>query len=300
MQRTGLVDQSAFVSLVDSSISWAQLERGRLNVVYSVVGIAPLVASSRALNLAVQFQANLAPGKTAIANVDAALPGTRWFGQEIDRDSIALCNAELDLRTTGPSTASAIVVDERQLQTAFSDSLDASDLYHGLKRKGIARNPTAAQRLRRAVRDVCFGVAPPPRSAVGALIPLLAAALGEFDSHAIERTDAVSRRFAAVRLCEAYMREHLDGSVTLLDLSVVARMRSRTLINAFEAITGLSPMDYLKRLRLSAVHRSLRGADPSTTRIIDVAMEWGFWHMGHFTHAYRALFGQSPSQTLLE
>jgi AraC family ethanolamine operon transcriptional activator len=95
------------------------------------------------------------------------------------------------------------------------------------------------------------------------------------------------------------MREHIDETITLLDLSRACGMRSRSLINAFEAITGLSPMDFLKRLRLSAVRTMLLRADARATRIIDVATAWGFWHMGHFAHDYRVMFGEAPSQTLL-
>ena len=94
------------------------------------------------------------------------------------------------------------------------------------------------------------------------------------------------------------MHEHIDGTVTLLDLSEITGLRSRSLINAFEAATGFSPMDYLKRLRLSGVRRALQRADKQGTRIIDIASDWGFWHMGHFTNDYRAMFGETPSQTL--
>jgi AraC family transcriptional regulator, ethanolamine operon transcriptional activator len=96
------------------------------------------------------------------------------------------------------------------------------------------------------------------------------------------------------------MRENLDKSLTILDLSRLCRMRARSLINAFEAVTGYSPMDYLKKLRLSEVHRTLLRADASRTRIINVATDWGFWHMGHFARDYRAMFGESPSRTLLK
>jgi AraC family ethanolamine operon transcriptional activator len=95
------------------------------------------------------------------------------------------------------------------------------------------------------------------------------------------------------------MRENLDRSLTILDLSRICGMRARSLINAFEAVTGLSPMDYLKRLRLTEVRRTLIRADRSGTRIITVATDWGFWHMGHFARDYRAMFGESPSRTLL-
>lgn len=76
------------------------------------------------------------------------------------------------------------------------------------------------------------------------------------------------------------MREHIDEAISLLDLSRACGMRSRSLINAFKAIAGLSPMDYLKRIRLTAVRNALLRADPRSTRVIDVAMESGFWAYG--------------------
>jgi len=63
-------------------------------------------------------------------------------------------------------------------------------------------------------------------------------------------------------------------------------------------VTGLSPMDYLKRLRLNGVRRDLEHGGKHT-RIIDVATDWGFWHMGHFTTDYRAMFRETPSKTLI-
>jgi len=136
-----------------------------------------------------------------------------------------------------------------------------------------------------------------PKRIYGTLIPLLAATRG--DDHVVESSKCLNRRLAAVRVCEAYMREHVDATVTLLDLSEVSGMRSRSLINAFEAVTGYSPMDYLKRIRLDGVHRALQRDHRDGIRIIDVATDWGFWHMGHFTADYRMMFGETPSQTLL-
>jgi len=49
---------------------------------------------------------------------------------------------------------------------------------------------------------------------------------------------------------------------------------------------------------VSGVHRELRRADPSNTRVADVANEWGFWHMGQFVADYRRRFGERPSETL--
>lgn len=300
VEHTTLIDQSKLVSLINPSISWAQLERGRLDIGYRVAQVGPLVVSSRTSNLAFQVQAALQPGKTIIGIVESLGRGARWFGQEVDSRTVAVRRDELDVRTTAAATVSGIAVDRQELHAHFSDSLDASDLFGSLNQNRVSHDPIAAAQLRTAIRSICFGQVRPARLVIGTLVPLLAAVLRGLDHYAVERTATTNRRFAAVRACEAYMRDHLDESLTILDLSRVCQMRSRTLINAFEAITGFGPMEYLKRLRLSAVHRALRHGDRSRTRIIDVATDWGFWHMGHFARDYRVMFGESPSQTLLK
>lgn len=299
LQHTAQIDQSSLVSLVNSTISWAQLERGALDVAFQVVEIPPFVISSRSINLAVQVTAKVERSRATLVIMESRRPGTRWFGQEVTKDDIALRRGDLDLRTTAASTALGIAVDENQLQSHFSDSLDAADLIDGFAHNRVSHNPVAANRLRKTIRSICSLPPALQQSSTGMLVPLLAQTLKTFDHYSVEPTEPSRRRFAAVRACEEYMRENLDRRLTILDLSRYCGVRSRSLMNAFEAITGFSPMDYLKRLRLSQVRRTLRDADPSNTRVMNVALDWGFGHMGHFARDYRAMFGESPSQTLL-
>jgi AraC family ethanolamine operon transcriptional activator len=109
---------------------------------------------------------------------------------------------------------------------------------------------------------------------------------------------ALTLRFRAVRTCDEYMRAHIDEPISLQNLSDACGFRPRSLINAFEAFTGVSPMSYLKALRLNGVRDALRAAERERVRIIDVAMDWGFDHMGHFAADYRAMFGERPSETI--
>ena len=44
--------------------------------------------------------------------------------------------------------------------------------------------------------------------------------------------------------------------------------------------------------------QKLRRARPGQTTVSDVAVACGFWHLGRFSGAYKALFGESPSDTL--
>jgi transcriptional regulator GlxA family with amidase domain len=79
----------------------------------------------------------------------------------------------------------------------------------------------------------------------------------------------------------------------------------RTLERAFKEHFGIGPKAYLIRRRLSGARDALV-RDDGPTAIVDVANEWGFWHMGQFAkdyralfgELYRALFGELPSETL--
>ncbi|HKU81877.1 MAG TPA: helix-turn-helix domain-containing protein [Candidatus Tumulicola sp.] len=296
-QTARLIDQANLASLVPSTIKWEQLERGRLEVAYGVMRAGPLFISSRTFNLAFHGHAQIMPGKAGLIAIETAADA-RWRGAAFDFDSIAIGHEELDVRTHGPSALLAVTIDENELNAHAPGSLDAADVVQKLADNKIVRNQNAAARLRGAIRFACAGQSMIPPALSGTLIPLLAATLEDIDGYAMERSRCLNRRYAAVRACETYMREHIDETVTLLDLSQLCGMRSRSLINAFEAITGFSPMHYLKRLRLSGANRMLQLADPRSTRVIDVATEWGFWHMGHFATDYRTMFGEPPSQTL--
>ena len=58
----------------------------------------------------------------------------------------------------------------------------------------------------------------------------------------------------------------------------------------------MSPMRYLRTARLNRVREALL-RDDRTESIIDIAMAWGFYHLGRFSIEYRKQFGESPSET---
>ena len=89
-----------------------------------------------------------------------------------------------------------------------------------------------------------------------------------------------------------------DIPIRLADLCAEAQVSERTLINTFKREFGITPKAYLKGQRLFRVHRELWHADPSRTRVADVANSWGFWHLGQFAADYRKLFVELPSDTL--
>ncbi len=95
-----------------------------------------------------------------------------------------------------------------------------------------------------------------------------------------------------------YLRSTDNGSVTVADLCNVARVTQRTLEYAFRETFGISPLRFLHLRRYHAARRDLLAADGRTTTVTEIALKKGFYHMGRFAIRYKALFGESPSQTL--
>jgi transcriptional regulator GlxA family with amidase domain len=82
------------------------------------------------------------------------------------------------------------------------------------------------------------------------------------------------------------------------DLCRAAAVSERALEYAFKETLGLTPVAYLTRLRLHRVRDALLKATRDTTTVSSVALAWGFWHFGEFSQAYKACFGELPSETL--
>lgn len=72
----------------------------------------------------------------------------------------------------------------------------------------------------------------------------------------------------------------------------------RSLQYAFEDLTGMGAVQFLRNVRLNAVRRELHiPVGCPEEPIAAIAARWGFWHMPRFAGYYRALFGELPSET---
>lgn len=106
------------------------------------------------------------------------------------------------------------------------------------------------------------------------------------------------RRFDLVNQAEEYMRTHLETPITLMSLCTALHTSERPLNYGFQEVFGVSPMAYLKTLRLQSVRTQLQLADPAATAIAEIANRFGFHSLGHFSRDYKTMFGELPSETL--
>jgi AraC-like DNA-binding protein len=299
LESSHLLEHAAVGTYAPETLTWAQLEPGKFEVRYGLLDAGPLRLAVRNMNLGFKGEAQVARQRSVFGITGDSRTRARWHGTTLDQRSVFSSRTAVEISTSGEASFFTISVDESSLAKQFPRTPDALGLLDAMGPIGLADEPAMAGRLRAATRSAFSMGRIPLEMIYGTLVPLLAALTDRGDDRLVESSKCLHRRLAAVRVCEAYMREHADATLTLLDLSQVSGMRSRSLINAFEAVTGYSPMDYLKRIRLNGVHRVLQRHHRDAIRIIDVATDWGFWHMGHFTADYRMMFGETPSQTLL-
>jgi AraC-like DNA-binding protein len=85
---------------------------------------------------------------------------------------------------------------------------------------------------------------------------------------------------------------------TVGDLARQAGLSTRALQYGFATRTGLSPMAYLRQVRLQRADADLRAADAADRGVAGIASRWGFTNFGRFAAAYRARYGRTPSQAL--
>jgi AraC-like DNA-binding protein len=95
-----------------------------------------------------------------------------------------------------------------------------------------------------------------------------------------------------------YMHANLAAPITIVDIAEAAGIAGRTLFQYFRDFRGTSPMRYLRDRRFEKVRDSLQRAEPEEG-VAQIAMRWGFAHLGRFSVEYRRRFGETPSQTLL-
>lgn len=99
------------------------------------------------------------------------------------------------------------------------------------------------------------------------------------------------QRARALVLAEEAEEHTPAGLAARLGVSPEALRRAVT------ATVGVGPAVWLRQMRLDGAHRDLAAGGRGAT-VSDIAMKWGFWHLGRFSSTYAAVYGEPPSQTM--
>lgn len=96
----------------------------------------------------------------------------------------------------------------------------------------------------------------------------------------------------------SFIHENADGDIGLAEIAAAANLTPRAVQYMFRRHLGVTPMEYLRRVRLDLAHRDLQAANPAVDTVNSIAGRWGFAHAGRFSVAYRRAYGMPPSATL--
>jgi AraC-like DNA-binding protein len=105
-------------------------------------------------------------------------------------------------------------------------------------------------------------------------------------------------RPAAVRDAMDLIEAGAHLPLTTSTLATQCHVSVRTLQEGFRRHLAMSPMAYLRVVRLRRAHCELRSADPSRTTVAAVAHRWGFTHLSRFASAHQRMYGETPLQVL--
>jgi AraC-like DNA-binding protein len=103
----------------------------------------------------------------------------------------------------------------------------------------------------------------------------------------------------AVRQAIAYIESHLAEELTIVEVARAAQVGIRSLQDGFQSEMSCTPSAYVRDRRLDRARLDLMQAPPNDPiTVTDIAVRWGFTHLGRFAAIYRQRFGETPSQTL--
>jgi AraC family ethanolamine operon transcriptional activator len=243
-----------------------------------------------------EFSFILQSGQQNFFAHEQAIPETTLFGFDPTR--------EVDLIV--PANSIICVVQIQQDAFDFcAELMQRSDLNAQFFRTNFVTVPTMISGVQAHLKKL-YAIAlhhpeyltqPRSRHRLEDFLPLLIDSIPHASSR-LEASLQSPRRFELVKQAEAYMRAHLETSITLMSLCEALYTSERPLTYGFREVYGSSPMAYLKTLRLYAVRTQLQRAEPTTTAIAEIAKRFGFQSLGHFSRDYKTMFGELPSETL--
>lgn len=111
-------------------------------------------------------------------------------------------------------------------------------------------------------------------------------------------TTLLTRSSRAVRQAVDLIEARPEHPWRVAELAAEVGVRPRTLQSAFQRERGTTPLETLRRTRLDRAYADLLAGSPDSTTVSEVAVRWGFFHLGRFAKTYRTVHGEAPSRTL--
>lgn len=110
-------------------------------------------------------------------------------------------------------------------------------------------------------------------------------------------TSAQESGRTSVSLLEDYIQANWRRPIGAEEIAEACGVSVRSVFARFKRHRGVSPLTYLREVRLEHARRMLLQAEAGAS-VINIALACGFASLGHFAQRYRERFGELPSATL--
>jgi len=100
-----------------------------------------------------------------------------------------------------------------------------------------------------------------------------------------------------VKRAEHFIEEHAGEPITISDVAAHVNISVRSLQEGFKSFRNTTPTAALRSVRLQRARHELVHATKTTT-VTEVALRWGFLHLGRFSQMYKSAFNENPAMTL--
>ena len=276
----------------EGSVSWCSMK-----------GIEFFVESS---NQQLHQAGSIPPGTVSLA-FPLACEGQGWIsGRPVGQDTMVVLTDKrpLDFRTPLTLSVAAIVVAVDDL-LRYAGVFDCEVAVAAAMAQGALTLPgVLASHLRDGLTSVARSVAGDKLAlnhgnALAAfrnnLLSGFVNALGGAATTAQAPARSAVQHRRTVERAVQYMRSHASEPIGVVDICQAVGVHSRVLQYCFNEVFGVTPVAYLRCLRLHQVRREIK--ESPNESLGDIAARWGIWHLGRFASDYRRLFGELPSTT---
>jgi AraC-like DNA-binding protein len=216
----------------------------------------------------------------------------KWRELKFDGERILLLPEQVQFSLQWHKAAPLVLVSPSEhMLSYFRDRIRTPALMD--LRRFTLFHPSAAGMWRACLRETeRLGV--PREETVGPLGQLVGLEILELVARGTIRTDAKAWRLERSALAKvlAFIREHYWEDLSIKDLAKAAGGFSASYFGqAFKAVTGFKPMDYVMGVRIAEAQKRLETTDDS---IAEIAAACGFGNQSHMVARFKLAYGVAP------
>ncbi len=305
---TDVLEQAAALPMW--SQDYTQLDKGQFSGTVTSVACQGVQIFREAMNRSVDELASPPPDSYVIGLPTIVEGEALWCGSKLDKNSLITLdkNDELLFRTSHSSEINVAVIAEQRLEE-YAERVEKVDLrpIMGKANPVEALPPVIQSRLlailyigaEHMAKNLDDGTSHPNswRHFEDTVFSVCVQALSAVSNNNGRRHEYRVHRYIVKSVRELTLAQHCDP-ITIGEICTTLNISRRTLNHAFQQVLGITPVAYMRNIRLHKIRAELQYKSEQISNIACVASHWGFWHMSLFARYYRELFGECPSETL--